>query len=248
MEVEPGQTPQAGWYALLDGEAVDLADWCDSLNAPFDPVAFKFADGRVVLRSKDFEGLTGAEAIRARALVLISRINGALALWNGTRTVRFGGILRVDGDGRQHITVYAEMAAIEMGRCAMRATAVVLGPNGKPLPPPPPQPSQLQIWNEIADENDDVSDLLDQFGRADNWYDIYKTIEIAAYIAGGKHRLWKVLQAEVKACKALVQTANFYRHARGVDRPQEPVSLADAKPLLAWIVRTLLDTRRRAGT
>jgi hypothetical protein len=125
-------------------------------------------------------------------------MNGALALWNGARPVQFGGVLRIEEDGREHLTVFGEVAAF--GRSAMRAAAVVLGSDGNPLPHPPPQPSQPQVWNELAELEDDLSDLLEQFGRADNWYDIYKTIEIAAHVVGGKpacgrlcsHKKWRV--------------------------------------------------------
>lgn len=245
-ESDDAAKPRPGWYALLSGAAVDLDDWCYSLNEPFDPVAEKLPDGRTALKSRDFEGLTDAEAVRARALILIAGMNGALALWKEARPVQFGGVLRIDADGRQQTTIFAEAVAIELGRCVMRATAVVLGPDGKPVPPPPPQPSQPQVWNELADLQDDLSDLLDQFGHADNWYDIYKTIEVAAHVVGSKHRLWKLLDPETKACRNLDQTANFYRHARGAQSPKERVSLADAIPLLAWIVRRVFETRRVA--
>lgn len=246
MDVETAEAtiPPPGWYALLTGHPIDLDDWCHSLNAPFDPIAEKLPDGRIALRSLHFEGLSDAEAVRARALVLIARMNGALALWNGARPVQFGGVLRIDVDGREQVTVFAELATFELGRCVMRATAVVLGPDGKPLPPPPPQPSQPQVWNRLADVDDDLSDLLDQFGRADNWYDIYKTIEIAAQVVGGKHRLWKLLEPEGKACRNLDRNANFYRHARGVRPPKEPINLSDAKAHLGWIVQRVLDSKK----
>ncbi len=233
--------PRPGWYAQLDGEDFDLEDWRHSLNEPFDPVAEQLPDGKTVLRSSDFDDLDDASEVRERALVLIARMNGAIGLWNSARPVRFGGVIRIDEQGRQHAWVFGEMAAVEMGRCIMRATAVLLGPDGKPLPPPPPQPSQPQAWNRLAEQNDDISDLLDHFGRADNWYDIYKTIEVAAHLVDGKHRLWKIAQPETKACRNLDQNANFYRHARGVKRPDQPLSVSEAKPLLAWLVRAVLE-------
>lgn len=235
-----------GWYALLSGDDVDLDDWRHSLKPAFDPVAEKLPDGRTVLRSRDFQELTEVEAVRARALILIARMNGALAIWNGVRPVSFGGVLRIAEDGREHVTVFAEMIAFELNRCVMRATAVVLGPDGRPVPPPPPQPSQPQVWNRLADADDNLSDLLDQFGRADNWYDIYKTIEIAAHAVGGKQHLWRLLAPETRACRNLDQTANFYRHARGVRPPEYSLTLNEAKPLLAWLVRRILETRQGA--
>ena len=233
--------PRPGWYARLEGEDVDLDDWLQSFNEPFDPVALKLPNGEIVLRSADFDDLTEASDVRARALILVSRMNGAISLWNGAQPVRFAGVYRIDESGKQHAFIFAEMAAMEFGRCIMRATAVVLGPDGKPISPPPPEPSAPQKWNRLAEKNDDVSDLLDHLGRANNWYDIYKTIELAAHLVGSKHRLWRLADTQALTLKNLDRTANFYRHARGATRPAHPFTLNEARPLLAWMVRTVLD-------
>lgn len=232
--------PTPGWYVQLEGHEFDLEDWRHSLNDPFDPVAEKLPDGKTVLSSSDFHGLEEANEVRERALVLIARLNGAIGIWNEARPVRLGGVLQIDEHGNQHAWVFGALATSE-GRCKAMAVGLALGPNGEPLPPPPPQPSQPQLWNSLAEHNDDVSDLLDQFGRADNWYDIYKTLEIAAHIQRGKHKLWRLLDAEAGSCRNLDQTANYYRHARGAKRPTKPTALHNAKPLLAYIVRSVLE-------
>lgn len=232
-----------GWCAILQGEAVDLDDWCHALNDPFDPVAEKLPNGQTVLRSRDFEGLADAEAVRARALLLIGRMNGALAVWNGAKAVRFGGAMRIDEEGKQHTTIFAEGLAIVAGRAVVRGVAQVLGPDGKPLPPPPPTPSNPQAWNTLADNDDNLSDLLEQFGRADNWYDIYKALEIAAHFVGGKHRLRQLLGDRAAEYRNLDQTANFYRHARGATLPERPTTMAEAKALLITIVREVFETQ-----
>jgi hypothetical protein len=223
----------------LEGDEVDLEDWRLSLGEPFDPSAFKLSSGETVLRSADFDGLTEAEEVRERALVLIGRLNGALKLWNDARPVRFAGVYQIDGQGKQHTYIFAEMAAFELGRCVMRATATVLGPDGQPIPPPPPRPSQPQSWNQLAQLNDDVSDLLDHFGRADNWYDIYKTIEFAEHLVGSEQRLWATLDADGKAGKRLKASANYYRHAKAY-RPHNLLSLGEGKSILAVMIRKVL--------
>lgn len=234
--------PRPGWYVQLEGNEGDLGDWCHSLNDPFDPVTELLPDGKTALRSADFEGLEDASEVRERALVLIARLNGAIGLWNGADPVRFGGVLRIDEAGNQRAWIFAELHA-NAGRARVRGTATVIvtGPDGQPLPPPPPEPSMPQRWNELAELNDDTSDLLDQYGRADNWYDIYKTIEIAAHLVGSKHRLWRLAGAEAAKLKNLDRTANFFRHARGAPRPSSPVTLNEARPLLSWLVQRVLE-------
>ena len=231
-----------GWYVQLLGEPVDLEDWIYTLNEPFDPIAFRHEDDTHLLSSQEFTAATEAADVREKALALVARLNGAMAIMHAAGPVRCGGIYRVDEDGHRHVTVFAEAPMITLGRCVMRATVTVFGADGMPLPPPPPQPSAAQVWNDLASNNDDVADLLEQHGKAVGWYDIYKTIELAEGITGGKHKLERLLAASGSAFLNMRQTANFYRHARAV-RPAMPTSLNDAKSLLNFIVRTVLESQ-----
>lgn len=237
--MEQDLSPPPGWYARLEGDSVDLEDWCHSLNKPFDPVALKLADGETVLSSSEFADAASASEVRERALTLIGRMNGALSLWNDARPVRFAGVYRVDDEGKRHTILFAE-AAIELNRCVMRATAVILGLDGKPIPPAPPTPSKPQDWNRLAATSDDVSDLLDHLGRADNWFDIYKAIELAERIAGNERKLVKLFAGTGVEVKRLKMSANFYRHARA-PRPAEPFSLKEARSTITYIAQRVLE-------
>ncbi len=237
VELEPG------WYVELLGDETDLEDWVYTLNEPFDPTALKDADGTILLKSSEFEGLEDAAEVRERALALVARMNGAIALMHSGQPLRSGAIIRANEEGKRHRTIFAEMAAIESGRCVMRATAVVLGPDGKPKPPPPPQPSAAQAWNRMAADDDDCADILEQLGKANGWYDIYKTIEIAEHMAGGKHRLVRLLGNSRAEFEQMRRTANYYRHARAL-RPATLTTLAEATPLLHFTVRAVLDARQ----
>ena len=230
----------AGWYVELRGDSVDLDDWVYTLNEPFDPVALKQDDGVYLLSSGEFAEASDAAEVREKAKGLIARLNGTMAIMHNARPVSCGGIRQVDEDGRSHITIFAEVVDFSMGRCVVRATATILGPDGKPLPPPPPQPSAAQEWNYLATLSDDVADLLEQRGRAKGWYEIYKTIEIAEGIVGGKHKLRKLLGASGDDFINLRQTANFFRHARA-PRPKILTDLSDANSLLNFLVRVVLD-------
>ena len=239
------EKPAPGWYARLAGDSVDLDDWRHSLNEPFDPVALKFPDGETVLSSKEFADVPTASEVRERALGLIGRMNGALSLWNGARPIRFAGVYRVDEEGKCHAILFAE-AAIELNRCVMRATAVILGPDGQPLPPSPPTPSKPQDWNQLASSSEDISDLLEHVGRADNWFDIYKTIELAERIAGNERKLVKLLAGSGVDVKRLKRSANFYRHARA-RRPENPFNLAEARSMISYVAQRVLEQIPTAG-
>jgi hypothetical protein len=238
-EGAPNPLGRPGWYAQLLGDAGDLDDWRRTLNDPFDPVAEELPDEAIGLRSSEFEGIESADEVRSQALILISRLNGAMRLMHGTQPVRLGGIIKIDEQGRRHITVFAEAIGIALGRVRVFAAAVVLGPNGEPLPAAPPQPSDPQRWNELADKNDAVAELLAHFGRADNWYDIYKAVEVAEELAGGEASLRRLMGDSGKAFKNMRTSANHHRHARA-HRPQRLVSIAEAKSLLSQAVRVAL--------
>jgi len=232
--------PPPGWYARLQGEEADLEDWRYSLNEPFDPVAFQLPSGETVLRSSEFDDAQTAAEVRERALILIGRFNGAINLWNGAQPVTFGGVYQIDEAGGQHATVFMEALSINLGRFKMRATVTQIGADGEPIPPPPPMPSRPQVWNRIAVTNDNVSDLLDHAGRADNWYDIYKTLEIADLLLGKKRNLEKLFTKDEADLDLLRSSANFYRHARA-HRPDNLLSLSDARPMLSYIVKKVLE-------
>lgn len=242
MSASFATTVSPGWYVILGGHSVDLRDWEDTLSKPFDPVVIRGPDGDFLLGSADFQSQADAIDVRERGRALIARLNGAMALMHGSEPIELKGVVRFDAEGRKHITIFAEGMNLSLRGCSMRATVTIHGPDGKPLPPPPPRPSLPQLWNVSATENDDIADLLEQHGKATGWYEIYKTIEIAEVIVGGKHKLEAMLGEAKANFSNMRRTANFYRHARAI-RPDVPTTLADAKPLLNFAVRTVLDVK-----
>jgi hypothetical protein len=79
-------------------------------------------------------------------------------------------------------------------------------------------------------------------GRTENWFDIYKALELAEKLAGGEHKLRIGLGDTGHEYKRMKATANYYRHARHY-RPDILTTLAEARPLLSLIVRAVLDVR-----
>ncbi len=79
-------------------------------------------------------------------------------------------------------------------------------------------------------------------GRADNWFDIYKAVELAKKLAGDTNKLRTLLGSSAKECENMWRTANSHRHARDTQKPEVLTTLADAKPLLAFIVRSVLNS------
>ena len=237
--------PPPGWLVQLTGHDFDLSYWERSLKAPFDPwcerirrdESFVFA-----LRSRTFAHAQSANEVRERAIPLIERLNGALGVLVGADPLTFRGVGCMDDKGELTVTVFAE--AHMQGRSMFtttggETTVEVRDAKGNLIAPPPPEPSAAQRWAEAAEKDDDIADMLIFAGRADNWFDIYKAIEIAEHLSGGKHKLPKLLGDSRDKCRNMRETANFYRHAR-THRPSVLTNLTDAKPLLSLIVRTVL--------
>jgi len=89
---------------------------------------------------------------------------------------------------------------------------------------------------------EDVADFLIFFGDADNWFDLYKTIEMAEKIGGGEHALTAIFP-RLKLAKT---TANSHRHARRHQRgyvPPTPLSFGDAYEVVRDVVSAVLEAR-----
>lgn len=240
--VERESMSKPGWGAVVQGEATDLEDWAYTMKEPFDPWV-ETHGAEAVLRSASLDELASANEVRDRAVAFIERLNGALALSQQARPVRFGGVIQFAPDGGLHRTVFAEMAAFEM-RGKARAFAMVIGPDGKPVPPPPPQPSEVQRWAAIAEGNDLLDDALMYFGKASGWFDIYKALECLFKRAGGEHAFLALNWEPEGKVKRLKRTADWARHARRRnDRLENPMPLEDARTVLGQLLRRALDAR-----
>jgi hypothetical protein len=240
-EILRGVTPNAGWGASLRGEPSDLEGWIYVLRAGFDPWV-EVHGSETVLRSSVLDQMTTADEVRDLAIVLIDRLNGAVALSEGAKPIAFGGAIKFDPDGKLHRTMFAEMGAFEMSGDKMRAVVVVLGPDGQSVPPPPPQPTAVQTWVGLAEQDEMLEDALVYFGRSTDWFDIYKCLECLQLRAKGETSFLALDWAPKAQVELLKQTANWHRHARRrFLPPAKPMPLKEARSLLAVLLRRALE-------
>jgi hypothetical protein len=230
----------AGWIVRLSGDEFDFKYWEQSLRLPFDPWCDRLPqDGRLVLRSHRFYDLQSADEVRKRAIPLIQLLNGALGVEVGAEPVGLDGVGRIDDQGEVHLTTFGELN-VQLRGFTLTATGEVLDSEGNPIPPAPPRPSNPQRWIGAAEKNDQIADMLVFAGRSDNWFDIYKALELAETLAGHRNKLRVLLGASADECERMWRTANSYRHARDKNKPMVLTTLAEARPLLSYIVRTIL--------
>jgi hypothetical protein len=252
-EMEDVSPPSPGWIGKLSGHEFDLADWQLVLKAPFDPTCERISHTESViwvLRSRSFDNLQTPDEVRLRALALIERLNGALQVECRGEPLVFDGVGRIDEAGQIQLFQFAE--AHIRGRSRLSAVGQVLNPNGNIVPPPSPDPSQAQRWLEAAESDDEIADMLTFAGRSDNWFDIYKALELAKRLAGdengpgnNKYAMKALLGTEAyKKFDHVWQTANTTRHARYANEPGVLATLNEAKAILSHVVKAVLDTRK----
>ncbi|MGE0742133.1 MAG: hypothetical protein AB7O98_12395 [Hyphomonadaceae bacterium] len=238
----------AYWAVELIGHEADLAEVERALNPRFNP-KIEQVNGKLCLLSGEFEGLVKAEDVRERAHALIGVLNGAVLLLRGAQPVRGGCIFRVQDDGRIDQFIIAE-AMLTCRPVFMTATLVVTDQEGNVVPPLPPAPSDAQKWMDAATADDDIADLLTFLGRADNWFDLYKAIEMAERIAGGERKLPPLLGSSATDFKNARRTANCHRHIQSrAPPPARPATLEEARVQVQYAVRMVLeDWMKRRST
>jgi|GEM_PF-2534975 len=228
------------WAVEILGEAVDLDQITRALNPDFDPWIERISPhADYAIRSSEFNTLQTVVEVRDRSAILISILNGAVALTSGVEHVRGGKILQVSDEGEVDVSVFGAAHGRLRG-VILNASATVTNPDGTARQPSPPSPTEAQRYIQSAIRNDDVADLFTFVGRADNWFDLYKAMEMAQKLAGGKRKLHKLLKAGYADFKNARETANSYRHARVPYTLTNPATFDEAYALLRHAVLVAL--------
>jgi hypothetical protein len=232
---------RVGWGTAVQGKRSDIVHWEAALKKPFDPWVENH-DDQTLLRSAAFDELESANEVRDRAVALIDRLNGAMALSRDSGPLRFDGVTQFMSDGTRNRILFAEIFE-EMDAFDTVATVTVTGPDGQPVPPPPPTASDVQVWAGLAESDDLLDDALIYFGTATEWFDIYKTLEtLILKSGGGEEKAFLSLNwAPKKDVERLKRTANWARHAkRKFAPPPNPMKLDDARKLIGQLLRRAL--------
>jgi hypothetical protein len=204
-------TNTPGWAIKLDGDPIDIGDLRVLLPPPYDPWIEDYAtdDGlNAILRSKSWAGITEASVIFDDASRILERLHGELLLIHGdAKPVKPATVMSFGSDGKRENILYAMSASIvlSLGRVRMRAYATT----GAPVEP---SETMVQRWFREAEADDKRSDLFLHLTRLDNWFDLFKSMEIMRRMMG-QPKLNSILSGEQKRWGAIWQTANCHRHA-----------------------------------
>jgi hypothetical protein len=220
-----------GWAVQIFGDQIDLNDLSQFLTPPFGVWIEEYqpATGptQTLLRSKNWETLTASEEVEADAKRVIDRLNGEmlLLLKDASPLSTANGAIKFGPNGERHISVVAAGGSIniEIGRARQ---------GGKLSSE---QIERLRKWFSDAESDETRAELFRQILRADNWFDLYKCIELAEQIAKGGLRnnlQWKDTR----------ETANYHRHAPGPKYrvPPAPPKLSNARQFVIDTIVSIL--------
>lgn len=230
-----------GWAVELTGDPLDLNDFRGFLASPFNPWIEDFwtDDGlKTILRSVDWANLTEASDVVRDARRILNRLNGeALLLHSDAKPLSLGQVMRFGPDGKREPILFAATAQFQvtLGRVRFRATATT----GKPEVPNTPRESLIQKWFREAEADDVRADLFDHIRRADNWYDVYKSMELARRLVGGSQALSVALGPDQKEWNRIWQTANCYRHAPDPATYPLPNPAVDLEPAREFVLKVI---------
>jgi hypothetical protein len=111
------------------------------------------------------------------------------------------------------------------GRATVRLQAMrVRGIGSTGGPPPPPTESRMQEQLRKSSSEPARAELLNLLARADDWYELYKVMELAELFVKsvGGHKVF--LGKECRKWKQVRYTANYPRHARTNESPALPLA------------------------
>jgi hypothetical protein len=239
-------THGSGWGAVVRGDLIDLQIWADELEEPSEPWIETHED-ETVLRSASFHKSKSAAEVGDRATICIDRLNGLLALTRDARPLRFdGAVIRIDAEGHLHRTLLVEPGQYSIR--GARARFTVRGADGMPVPPAPPQESEVQKWTKLADSDEWLEDALIYFGRATNWFDIYKALECVMKRFAGEHKFVALGWPDASKVDRLKRTANWFRHAKLANKPHpDPMKLPEARLFVGQLLRRALAEAASSG-
>jgi hypothetical protein len=226
-----------GWGVAVEGASIDLSEWGAALKQPFDPW-IEIHGAETILRSAYFDDLTEAADVHARASALIDRLNGAMALWREARPVGAGSVVQFK-NGLMQRAIFVEPATYEIrgGAGVLTVSATHSAEASKP------QPTDVQKWDGLAQDDDFLNDALVYYGKAtnSNWFDIYKTLETIEVKFGGQEKFRALGWAPKEDIARLKRTANWARHAKKkFPPPTDPMDFETARALLALLLRRAL--------
>lgn len=231
-----------GWAIELIGQKIDLDDCREQLPSGFDPWVedYESSDSRVlILRSLAWAKFTEAVDMFRDAERLLTWHHGIASLLNtDARPLRLGATMRFDATGKREPIIFASVGHFTMKGGRWRGRSAVIGG-----PPKRAQESTAQRWLKAADSDETRAELLAHISRADNWFDLYKSMELTQRLAGDEPALKIQIGSGWSEWERIRRTANCYRHAPNPQKyplPKHPAELNASRIFILSAIAKIL--------
>ncbi len=234
------------WRAELQGDPIDLNGLAIAFADP--PVRVVEEGEQFCLEAEELEHLTDRSQVKAAAERLITRLNGAMRLGNGSfQNVKLRHLRERRPDGNEEISVFVEPATINIRASVLPVKVLgvkVLGV--KVLGGAPTKQLGDPARSYIAAAGDpDADEALDLWANEPHdWMNLYKVFEIIRARGG--------LDPSVSKSELgrFTQTANDQRaagrqarHARSAtESPKKPMGALEAEALIRRLLQAWLDS------
>ena len=225
---------------LLAGHEFDVQDWREELPTQFDPAVIEVPDENApggiasVLRSSEFDGCSSSAEVRKVASYLVPTLSGLIAVRRkGARPVGPGRTVYefpADGSVRRHMSIEPQP-----GEIRLRGSAVLLRHCGERVEEPKPSCTQW-LANRVSG---DLREALHFYNRADNWFDLFKSLEAVQHHVGGRDKL-KEFGFTREELSSLGASPQHVRHYKSTANPPRLLTLEQARDLMRRILEAVL--------
>jgi hypothetical protein len=221
------------WSVVLDGDAADLAAWERQFHSGPDARVERFDHGgrsEHVLQSRHFDLSAPETQVRAVAERLIAQMHGAVKLVeDGCGPVTIKHTIAHTESGKRNVHILLKGAAI-----TARVGSVTVLLDGVPM-----KPVEAENALSLGARDEKVADALKHFAHADDWGELYKTLEVLEDALRGRRVVWEKGWATRGDVTDLARTINYHRHANEELPPRlltQPEAVAMMRGLLReWI-------------
>jgi hypothetical protein len=245
----------AEWQARLNGHEIDLETLARSSSTDWFVVQH---DARYYLGSTMFNSLEDASHVQILATQTIQTIAALARLkYTDFGSVQIDAVARIDEDRSYHhfLLLHATMRA--RSRTSRPTLTVSESPTATMDTVQQPQATLLGSGVAIARHDSNVAEALRVFGtHEDNWFNLYRILEIVKCDVGGSHKLVATGWVSNRRLDRFKRTANRpelsgdgARHARGKGRPPlKAMSIAEAKALIGTILTQWIASKMDSET
>ncbi len=230
------------WFVIITGDRYDLEYLCKYFNSPELCIAQQEQD--FILKSTDFNSLTGAKDVKNKASEILTLVNGAARLELGVRKpLSVAHVVKVKDDGTREVFLeFSDTLFIHES-----VTASVVGADGTVREIR--QISLIPNWVAASQRDENVAKVLRLFGIGDrDWVNLYRIYEVVENDIEGISNIVKKGWATRKAIERFKHTANSpgaigdeSRHGKQTSKPpKDPMTLSEAKSLVETILHNWL--------